>query len=312
MMTLLPIPSEEDVRFIYDPHNSVGEIMSYVDAVANNSSGAGVILGNYGFGKTHMMLHVTYLTRSRYDGAVTIYINTPGQGFMTLYRAFMNSVMDLLKELTGFLEVPLSTAVGLLSSGGEDGEYARQWLLGEPVPQNFRLKHGLGSRINEELGLRVMLSVMRGLVRAGRGPILILLDELEDVITLGIMRRLQYLSLLRNLVDNLPAKSLFLASSTPAGWNEVANTYPALARRLSSFIIYLKPFTLEESVEFVRSIIKWRGLGITLSEDSIKVLHEFTEGNPGEIVKALSLIHAVFRDREVRPEDVKALLSRYV
>ncbi len=312
MRTLLPIPSEEDVRFIYDPHNSVGEVMSYVDAVANDSSGAGVILGNYGFGKTHMMLHVTYLTRSRYDGAVTIYVNAPGQGFMTLYRAFMNSVMDLLKELTGFLEAPLSTAVGLLSSGDEDGEYARQWLLGEPVPQNFRLKHGLGPRINEELGLRVMLSVMRGLVRAGRGPILILLDELEDVITLGIMRRLQYLSLLRNLVDNLPAKSLFIASSTPAGWNEVANTYPALARRLSSFIIYLKPLTLEESVEFVRLIIKWRGLGITLSEDSIKVLHEFTEGNPGEIVKALSLIHAVFRDREVGPEDVKALLSRYV
>jgi hypothetical protein len=131
------------------------------------------------------------------------------------------------------------------------------------------------------------------------------------VVTIGQVKKLQYLSLLRNLIDNLPGKTLLLAASTPAGWDEVVNTYPALARRLSSFVIYLKPFTYEESLEFVGKLVKWRGLDMDISENVVKVIHDYTEGNPGEIVRAISLIYTSLGGK-VNVDGVKEVLSRHV
>ena len=310
----MPIPTEKDVDFVYDPHDDVAELMNVIKRVAEGASGAGIIIGGYGFGKTHVMLHLAKQVRNNYDNSIIIYINTPGSSFMNLYRAFINSIIEkkeLLTKLVGKINNPLKEAISLIVNNGDDAEYARQWLLGEQTPQNFRLKHGLGSRVNDELALRFMMNLGDAVVKAGYGPILILIDELEDVVTIGQVKRLQYLSLLRNLIDNLPGKTLLLAASTPAGWDEVVNTYPALARRLSSFVIYLKPFTYEESLEFVGKLVKWRGLDMDISENVVKVIHDYTEGNPGEIVRAISLIYTSLGGK-VNVDGVKEVLSRHV
>lgn len=312
--TLLPIPTEKDVDFVYDPHDDVAELMNVIKRVAEGASGAGIIIGGYGFGKTHVMLHLAKQVRNNYDSSIIIYINTPGSSFMNLYRAFINSIIEkkeLLTKLVGKINNPLKEAISLIVNNGDDAEYARQWLLGEQTPQNFRLRHGLGSRVNEELALRVMIELSRMIVSVGYGPILILIDELEDIITIGQMRKLQYLSLLRNLIDNLPSRSFLLASSTPAGWDEIVNTYPALARRLSTIVIYLRPFTYEETQVFINQLMKWRDLNMRLGDDVVKVIHEYTEGNPGEIVRALSLIYASLGEN-ADANRVKELLSRHV
>lgn len=312
--TLLPIPSDEDTKLLYDSHGNVTELLRYVETVAKGPSGAGVIIGNYGFGKTHTMLHVASQVKANFKDSLVTYVNTPGSSFMNLYRAFINLMLrdsELLSKVTTYLEYPLRETLTLILSGGEDGGYARQWLMGEPAPQNFRLKHELGSRVNDELALRFMVNLGDVAVKAGYSPILILIDELEDMVTIGQVKRLQYLSLLRNLIDNLPGKTLLLAASTPAGWDEVVNTYPALARRLSSFVIYLKPFTYEESLEFVGRLVKWRGLDMDISENVVKVIHDYTEGNPGEIVRAISLIYTSLGGK-VNVDGVKEVLSRHV
>lgn len=314
MRTLLPIPSEDDAEFFYDPHGYADELMRYVKAVAAGPSGAGLIIGNYGFGKTHLLLHVARRATAEFAGSIVTYVNTPGSSFMNLYRAFMLKVLSN-NELLGVLaEAPdglLRNVTSLILGGGEEAEYARQWLLGEPTPQSFRVRRGLTSRVTDELALRLLLSAVDTLVGAGRGPVLILLDELEDIVTISQTKRLQYLSLLRSLLDNLPRKTLLLASSTPAGWDEIVGTYPALARRLSSFVIYLRPFTYEESLEFVRQFMKWRGLGLSMGDEVVKVIHEYSEGNPGEIVRIISLIYTSLNGK-ADPDSVKELLSRYV
>jgi len=90
--TLLPIPTEKDVDFVYDPHDDVAELMNVIKRVAEGASGAGIIIGGYGFGKTHVMLHLAKQVRNNYDNSIIIYINTPGSSFMNLYRAFINSI----------------------------------------------------------------------------------------------------------------------------------------------------------------------------------------------------------------------------
>ena len=316
MRTLLPIPSIEDAEFIFDPHGVVEELVKYVNLVAAGPSGAGVIIGNYGFGKTHVMLHLMSITRRRFSNSLAVYVNSPGQSILSIYRTFMSRVIEdgLINRVANELNQPLSELVSLMMNGGDEARYARQWLLGDPAPQGFRAKYGLPStRVSDELTIRFMIDVINALVRQGIGPVLIMLDELEDVITIGQTRRLQYLSQLRIFVDNLPSRTLFIASSTPAGWDEVVNTYPALARRLSSFTVYLRPFSIDETGRFIGELLRFRGIKLLLSDEVVRVIHEFTEGNPGEVVKALNLILMEFGGKDsIDVGRVKELLSRHV
>ncbi len=284
--------------------------------MASGPSGAGVIIGNYGFGKTHVMLHLINITKKRFSNSVTVYVNTPGQSIMNIYRVFMVRALNegLINKVTDKLNAPLKDLALLLKENSDEAKYARHWLLGDPVPQNFRAKYGLSSlRVSDELAIKFMIDVVNALVNLNYGPILIMLDELEDVITIGPAKRLQYLSQLRIFIDNLPSKTLFMASSTPAGWDEVVNAYPALARRLSSFIIYLRPLSVNETKQFLGEIAKWRGIKLPLSDELVNVIHEFTEGNPGEVIKAFNLVLIEFSNEEtIDIARVKELLSRHV
>ncbi|ADN49598.1 BREX system ATP-binding domain-containing protein [Vulcanisaeta distributa] len=316
MRTLLPIPSIEDAEHIFDPHGITEELTKYVNLVASGPSGAGVIIGNYGFGKTHVMLHLMSIVRKRFTNSVIIYVNTPGQSILNVYRALMVGVLDggLLDRAVNGLGTPIRDLVLLLREGGDEARYARQWLLGDPAPQGFRAKYGLPStRVNDELAVKFMVEVINALTGVGYGPVLIMLDEFEDVITIGPTRKLQYLSQLRVFIDNLPSKTLFMVSSTPAGWDEIVNTYPALARRLSSFIIYLRPFNIDETRQFINEFTRWRGIKIPLSDELVRTIYEFTEGNPGEVVKAVNLILMEFGGvGSLDIARVKELLSRHV
>ena len=316
MRTLLPIPSIEDAEFIFDPHGVVEELVKYMNLVATGPSGAGVIIGNYGFGKTHVMFHLMSIMRRKFSNSLAIYVNSPGQSILTIYRVFMSRVIDdgLINKIANDLSQPLGELTSLIMNGGDEAKYARQWLLGDPAPQGFKAKYGLPStRISDELAVRFMVDVINALVRQNIGPVLIMLDELEDVITIGLTRRLQYLSQLRIFIDNLPSKTLFIASSTPAGWDGIVNTYPALARRLSSFTIYLRPFSIDETGRFIDELLRFRGIKLSLSGEVVKVIYEFTEGNPGEVVKALNLILMELGDKDsIDVSRVKELLSKHV
>ena len=315
MRTLLPIPSLEEAEFVFDPHGVAEELVRYIDLVARGPSGAGVIIGNYGFGKTHLMLYLINATRKKFPNTLAIYVNSPGQSILNIYRAFMLAILskELIKGMSDGLDQPFNDLLSLIAKGDDEAKYAKQWLLGDPVPQGFRTKYGLpSSRITEELAIKLMIDILNLLVRQDIAPILIMLDELEDILTIGPTKRLQYLNQLRLFIDSLSSKTLFLTSSTPAGWDGVVNIYPALARRLSSFTVYLRPLNVDETGKFIAELIKWRGIKLNLNDEAVKVIHEFTEGNPGEIVKVLHLILLELNEKKLDADKVKELLSRHV
>ena len=76
-MILLPIPDRE-VSWIFDPHGNVERLMKLVRRVSVGTSAAGVIIGNYGFGKTHIALYVSREVRWQYSRSVVVYVSTPG------------------------------------------------------------------------------------------------------------------------------------------------------------------------------------------------------------------------------------------
>lgn len=313
MTGLLPIPAVP-VKFIYDPHGVVNKLTRLVEAAANGSFVAGVVVGNYGFGKTHTALYIADVIRRDYGKSIVIYVNTPGSSFMRIYRSLIDAVLgdlDLVNRLVDDLDTPLKTVFSLiLGEDGDSKEYARSWLYGESVPQSFRVRMGLGYRVNEEVALGLMIKLINAVAKFRL--VYIILDELEDLSTIVNVKKLTYLNMIRAFIDSAPGRTLFLALSTPAGWDEVVNTHPALARRLSTYIFYLRPYNRDETWEFIRRYIEWRGLRLEITPQVASVIYDLTEGNPGEIVRMLLVLHAEYGGGTPTLDDVKNILSKYV
>jgi hypothetical protein len=311
-MILLPIPDRE-VSWIFDPHGNVERLMKLVRRVSVGTSAAGVIIGNYGFGKTHIALYVSREVRWQYSRSVVVYVSTPGSSFMKVYRSFLDVVLsrgEIMEDLSNVHKEPLSTIFSEIARGGESAEYAKSWLYGEVVPQTFRTKLGL-SRVNDEVALSLLLEMLRGLSRRGWGPFVFVLDELEDVALLGLVKKVLYLNLLRVFVDELPPTTLLLGLSTPAGWDDIVKSHPALARRLSTHVFYLKPFSREETRAFLNSFIERFGLGLSLDDEVVNRIYEITEGNPGEIVKLILALSVEYEGR-VSAAVADSVFARFV
>ncbi len=312
--TLLPVPTDEDVETFFDAYGVAEELTNLVHLVAEGFSAAGVVVGNYGFGKTHILLYTMSYVRNRFPTSFAVYVDTPGVSVLNLYKAIMGELLrnrEVVESAVSHVEEPLGMFLKIVMEDGEDSKYVKLWLLGDAIPQNVKARLGLAStRITEELAVEYLVKTVRGLAKAGRRPLLFLFDEFEDIIAIPQPRRLQYLRHLRIFVDSLPGGAFFLASTTPAGWDGVLNTYPPLARRLSSFMIHLRPYTLEETEKFVRFLLEKRGVAVRLDREVIKTIYDFSEGNPGEVVKLLNLL--MINNSLNSAERAKAVMARYV
>ena len=312
--TLLPVPVEDDVETFFDAYGVAKELVNLIQLVAEGLSAAGVVVGNYGFGKTHILLYLSSYVKKRFSASFAVYIDTPGITVLNLYNAVMGALLEereVVKSVAPYIEEPLGRFLKTFLEDGEDSKYVKLWLMGDAVPQSVKTRLGLASaRITEELAVKYLIKVVWGLARAGRRPLLFLFDELEDIIAIPQPRRLHYLRHLRMFIDGLPDCAFFLASTTPAGWDGVLNTYPPLARRLSSFMIHLRPFTLEETEKFVKFLLEKRGVAVRLEKEVVRVIYDFSEGSPGEVVKLLNLL--IINNSLDSAEKAKAVVSRYV
>jgi type II secretory pathway predicted ATPase ExeA len=312
--TLLPVPVEDEIENFFDAYGVLHELVNVVEFVAAGSSGAGVVIGNYGFGKTHVLLHLSSHVRRRYVKSFSIYVDTPGVSVLNFYNAVMGALFEdgeLVELVASRVEEPLGRLLRIAGSDTEDSKYIKLWLLGDAVPQNVKSKFGLiSTRISEELAVKYLVKIVWGLARAGRVPLVFLFDELEDVIAIPQPKRLHYLRHLRMFIDSLPGGAFFLASTTPAGWDGILNTYPPLARRLSSLMIHLRPFTLEETEKFVEFLLERRGARASVDREVVKAIYDISEGNPGEVVKLLNIL--LLNGALDSTKKAKEVLSRYV
>jgi hypothetical protein len=92
--TLLPVPVEDEIENFFDAYGVLHELVNVVEFVAAGSSGAGVVIGNYGFGKTHVLLHLSSHVRKRYVKSFSIYVDTPGVSDLNFYNAVMGALLE--------------------------------------------------------------------------------------------------------------------------------------------------------------------------------------------------------------------------
>ena len=317
----LPAIPKGNVTKVYDPHGTIRELLDYIDcAMRNDAIFVGSIVGNYGFGKTHILLYVKNYIESHYKKAFTVYVPSPGMSFKDLYKIIMNKVLSIIESQPKIANQSGSTlgiALKVIVSNSDSSYFIRQWILGESVPLKYRQKYGLGSNLNDEKSLNLLLEALRLMRDAGFSPIAILIDEVENIATYASVKKLRYLNYLREMLDLLVPQSVLLVASTPAGWNEIINTHPALARRLSSYVLYLKPFNKEQVREFLKFYIGKDSIDSEwlLSDPIVDAIYEYSNGNPGEVLKFAYLLYMYAKtnnERELDSEIAKEVISKYV
>ncbi|MEM2704317.1 MAG: hypothetical protein QXR45_14290, partial [Candidatus Bathyarchaeia archaeon] len=127
-MNRLAIPYEPFK--IFDSDGNVERLRRYVDLVTKKGlSGAAVIIGSYGFGKTHLLKYLEYLYRNS-SNVLPIYIASPGKTFMDFYETVIEK---LLLSDANFKETLLKAAksLGLLYSNEtfkKEYYYLELWL----------------------------------------------------------------------------------------------------------------------------------------------------------------------------------------
>jgi len=306
-------------RIIFDPDGNVKRILTYAERVFKEKiNGAGVIIGSYGFGKTHLLKYLEYIFSSQ-EGILALYISNPCDSIVAIYKELVVKVLKHLIEVKEYLPPMMSKALDLLANS--DHYYdALQWLCGERISSRIRHKLGLVKNIDSYMAVEYMCSIFKALDKKYNGYV-ILIDEFETILELNRTKRISYLNALRRFVDSVPCKTLILVASTPAGWDEVINTHMALARRLSSLIIYLRNLKKEEISEFLEMYLKNYGSNLSsvheiFDDRVIDLLHDITNGNPGEVLKYASiLVDEILLKNEckiIKVEEAKEVLSRYI
>lgn len=307
-MNRLAIPYEPFK--IFDSDGNVERLRRYVDLVTKKGlSGAAVIIGSYGFGKTHLLKYLEYLYRSS-SNVLPIYIASPGKTFMDFYETVIEK---LLLSNANFKETLLKAAksLGLLYSNEtfkKEYYYLELWLLGGKLELSIRRKLGLLRNLSELDALKIL---SRSIVLCKR-TLLILLDEFETILELDKFKRLSYMNALRRLIDETSKNLFLLVASTPAGWEEVVTTNIALSRRLSAMTIYLRSLSKEEMTEFLS--LYFPEIEKLFPREVLNKIHEYTNGNPGEVLRLSSMIYdeVYLKEGVVLTEHAEKLISSYV
>jgi len=171
----LAIP--RDIKIIFDPDGNVKRILTYAERVFGEKiNGAGVIIGSYGFGKTHLLKYLEYIFSSQ-GKILTLYINNPCDSIITIYKELVIKSLKHLIEVKEHLPPMMSKALNLLINS--DYYYdALQWLCGERVSSKVRHKLGLVKNIDSYMAVEYMCSIFKVLDKKYKGYV-ILIDEFE-------------------------------------------------------------------------------------------------------------------------------------
>lgn len=290
-------------------------ISFFINAIESNEKATGTVIGGYGLGKTHTLKYIE--SRLAKLGVRSFFVPNPKRRITDLYRSV---VENLLYDLDGLeVEEPLLKKALELSKGTDDiATYAKLWLLGESVPFNIRVKLGLGSNIDDGKAIRYLVTILKSLTKKNKG-VALLMDEVEALLTLPVSTRAIYMELLRELIDELPPRTVLIVALTPAFWDQMLDLNAALARRLSSFIIYLRNLRRDEMPLILDNYLKRVQRNISIydifNDDILDYIYEISNGNPGEILKLAAVLVDTLIMREglskVTLEKAKEILAYY-
>lgn len=302
-----------NVSILYDLEGELSKRLSvFLNTVATGERGVLTIIGGYGMGKTHVLKHLKYRVEQR--GFRSIYVVSTGRSFMDLYSSVLENILDvLLNNVEDVKNAVLKHALDLYSKLEEGlAVYVKSWLLGYSVPPTIRYKLGLVGTVKDHIAVRFLCESLQIIARR-LGAIFVLLDEVETLLNLPKSARIAYAEHLRELIDHIPRGVGFALSMTPACWDELSSINPALARRLSGGLLYLKPLKREHLRGFIN--LYFAELSNILEEDSLDLIYEAANGVYGEVLKYVSILleEAITNGmKHVNAEEAKRILADYL
>jgi hypothetical protein len=264
------------------------------DILKLNLSSFKLITGNYGGGKTHFLYLVrnlgwrnnyvtSYVTLSPtecpFDRLELVYkkivlnLRTPMEnngvnriqatGIDALLRTWVTSsekgnVLAQMPNLesSSFSNALKAAIVNLLSDDEEGFQEVVQWLKGEDVPRELRLRYRISERIDRSNAFRMLRSLVQFISSIDYSGLLLLFDEAERGMSISSARdKRRALDNLRQLVDEcgnsrLPGAMFFYAIPDENLLLEGSGgVYEALKQRLRSSFTRINPMGVKINLE---------------------------------------------------------------
>ncbi|MEM0506665.1 MAG: DUF2791 family P-loop domain-containing protein [Thermosphaera sp.] len=277
-----------DVHDLFDPDRDVGRrLRGLLTKVLRGGREVLAVIGGYGLGKTHTLKYLNHIASSA--NVKIVYIPSPGRGFLDFYATVVENVLDTaVLKVSSISNPALKKALTLLRDEDSDLQvYVKGWLLGYSIPSNIKYKLGLIGNVRENNAVTFLSEILSNIV-SNQMRVLILLDEVEVLLNLPRNARFSYMENLREFIDVMPEGTAVVMSMTPACWDDVMTLNPALYRRLSGNILYLKPLRREQVVEFVKYYFD--DMYKLLNDDIYGYIYELTNGVHGEVLKYVSIL----------------------
>lgn len=278
-----------------EPYLEVIENEYLDDMLKYNLSSFKLITGNYGGGKTHFLYSVRNLawqhnyatsyvslspTECPFDRLELVYKKIVSNITHPLKQNIVNQQMDigieeLLKhwythvredkndrstirnlESSSFTNALKGAMLSLSADDEEEFSGIMQWLKGEDVPRELRLRYRISERIDRSTAFRMLRSLVQFINTIGYSGLILLFDEAERGMSIASTRdKRRALDNLRQLVDEcgnsrLPGAMFFYAVPDENLLLEGSGgVYEALKQRLRSSFTRINPMGVKINLE---------------------------------------------------------------
>lgn len=152
---------------------------------------------------------------------------------------------------------------------------AWSWLLGGNLNADERKSILVESVLGKDQVYKQYKNLLHVLRVVGIDSTVLLIDELEKIVTIPGLQRAQYHDQLRHMIDDSPGNTAYFFAVAPKQWNQITGEDSALARRLSENIMRLKAFDKNKIQELISEHLKHYRTG---SKTDIR--HKFSETEP--------------------------------
>ena len=278
-----------------EPYLEVIENEYLKDMLKLNLSSFKLITGNYGGGKTHFLYSIRNLawrqnyvtsyvslspTECPFDRLELVYkkiaanIIPPqtlaasepaqGTGIEVLLRHWYKNAReqrDFISQITNLESSSYTNALkaamlSLVSDDEDEFNGLVQWLKGEDIPRELRLRHRISERIDRSTAFRMLRSLVQFIDSIGYNGLIFLFDEAERGMSISSTKdKRRALDNLRQLVDEcgnsrLPGAMFFYAVPDENLLLEGSGgVYEALKQRLRSSFTRINPMGVKINLE---------------------------------------------------------------
>jgi hypothetical protein len=332
------VPDEEPSHY-FDQEAALKCLLRVMASThTTGSSNHAVLVGTYGSGKSHTLKHLAEHVKNELNRsnrkAIAFYVPHPGLGIIDVYRSIVAQLgPNAFAKLSSFVDershyqFELYRPIRVISQKSNEMLNAWRWLTGERLEISQRNKLGVGRNIDDKWAIDAFKQIMMLLRRAGYCLVAVLIDELETVNELDILRRQRLFNTFRHLFDDNPNNLSVVFACTPAGWDEILANAFALARRISRNVVYLEALDEKKIQTVIEGYVKksrirnddLKNVLKDLGEQSSASIYPFTfaalpellrlsQGNIGELIKYCNLaIERAAMETECKAIDGKVL-----